>query len=247
MELEVKINPITEARLKAGFSSVRKLATSINVPISTCINWEAGKCAKIYDTSVCAFHKFCTAMHITVLEGENYISNLYMWNKNPNIKVVKPKAKDIKVDISINDVEDSKSNLLKDWRLEAGFTTVEAAEYLNIEPATYALIEDLAMKPTGDDLKSIIDNTGLSFVEIAKMFQYNFVELDNSEDIGNSFVETVPEIHEQENILDIVMEPEHVSISQDCAAEILDMIYSAVPIREFLRIYNELKAGGYSG
>lgn len=231
MELEVKINPITEARLKAGFSSVSKLAASINVPISTCVNWEAGKYAKIYDVSFGAFNKFCNAIHITVSEGENYISNLYMWNKNPNVKVVKPKAKDIKVDISIHDIEDSKSNLLKDWRLEAGFTTVEAAEYLDIEPATYSLIEDLAMKPTGDELKSIIDNTGLSFVEIAKMFQYK----------------TVQEIPEQENILDIVMEPEHVSISQDCASEILDIIYSELPVKEFLRIYNELKAGGYSG
>lgn len=244
MELEIRTNPITEARLRAGFSSVRKLAASINVPIATCVNWEAGKHARIYDVSSGAFNKFCNAIHITVSEGENYMSNLYMWNKNPNIKVVKPKAKDIKVDISINDVEDSKSNLLKDWRLEAGFTTVEAAEYLNIEPATYALIEDLAMKPTGDDLRSIIDNTGLSFVEIAKMFQYNFVELDTK---NTEVPVSVPEIPEQEDILDIVMEPEHVSISQDCAAEILDMIYSAVPIREFLRIYNELKSGGYAG
>lgn len=244
MELEIRTNPVTEARLRAGFSSVRKLAASINVPISTCINWEAGKCAKIYDTSAGAFHKFCSAVHITVSEGENYISNLYMWNKNPKIKVVKPKAKDIKVDISINDIEDGKSNPLKDWRLEAGFTTVEAAEYLNIEPSTYALIEDLAMKPTGDDLKSIVDNTGLSFVEIAKMFQYNFVELDTT----NAEVPvSVPEIHEQEDILDIVMEPEHVSISQDLASEILDIIYSELPVKEFLRIYNELKSGGYNG
>lgn len=190
MKLE-KFNPFAAARLNAGYSSQRKLASAIGISQPTYSQWERGKYASVYEHNLTQFKKMCDIFGWTYEEGLNNLSNLNKWRKDPNVHIVNPTmeqaqaiAKTWKPDLATLDTSNTDiskememlDNPLKIWRGQKNLTRSEAAKLCHVDINVYSDCEDGIKKPNGFDLTKILKGTGLGFVDIQKIFRDDTVK-----------------------------------------------------------------------
>lgn len=193
-------NLLREKRIAAGYKSVKKFAEAININPGTYWNWENGYGATTYAArSALIAKKVCDALDITDAALKEAISNNYQTRLAGKMERA-PRASGYAYK------RHNKVTVLADWRMKEQIASRDVAEMLGVSQKTYLNWEDGTRKPTGDDLKNLMDLTGLSMHQIASMYTdeepkstYSYVEKPEAPKSTYSYGEKIGEIKLDEN------------------------------------------------
>ena len=157
-------NLLRERRIAAGYKNVRGLAKALNICAGTYWNWENGYGATTYaPRSALTAKKVCDALGISDAALKEAISNNYQAKLAGKMEKA-PRATGYAYK------RHNKATVLSNWRIKEQIASRDVAEMLGVSQRTYLSWEDGTKKPTGDDLKNLIDLTGLSMHQIASMY-----------------------------------------------------------------------------
>ena len=136
-------------------ASFKKFCEEHGLKVSGYKNWEFGVCASYTDANYNMFRKMCEALQITEAEGKEAISNNYQARKNHEMG---------------RNCKSTLNNPLSNWRIKEGLQQKDVAELMDVNPRTYSQWEEGRTRPTGDNLKKLLELTGLSVSQLAKIY-----------------------------------------------------------------------------
>lgn len=211
-------NVLREKRIAAGYKSVKAFTKAIGVNNGTYWNWENGYGATTYaPKSALIAKKVCDAFDMSDAALKEAISNNYQarlagkMEKAPRIDGYAFKRK--------------KSTVLSDWRMKEQLTSNDVAELLGVSQRTYLDWENGIRKPIGDNLKNLMDLTGLSMHQIASMY----IDDEPKQEVSSD--EKIVEIEDPYgNIYEDILEPD---------PDEPEVIASPITPEEFATLNNE--------
>ena len=127
--------------------------------------YECGMIANPYASNEDAIIRIANALGTTSEAIREMISNNYLLRQQGKLDLG-PHSKTRRSSASI-EISSSENNVLAHWRISNNLSQSEAANILEVPRATYSMWEQGYNKPVGDNLKKIIDLTGLSMHQIA--------------------------------------------------------------------------------
>lgn len=166
--------------------SISAFCRSIGIKDGSYWNWENGVGATCYSqNNALTARKVCDALGISDAELKESISNNYQARKAGKME-------------KMNSIKSNKkrktNNALLDWRISEGLTTIEVADILDITDATYCYWENGEHKPSTDNLRKLIELTGLSMHQIAQIYVDAHKIIDPEKDI------LVMDVHDDETV-----------------------------------------------
>ena len=127
--------------------------------------YECGKIANPYASNEDSIIRIANALGTTSEAIREMISNNYQLRQQGKLDLG-PYSKTRRSSASI-EISSSENNVLAHWRISNNLSQSEAANILEVPRATYSMWEQGYTKPIGDNLKKLIDLTGLSMHQIA--------------------------------------------------------------------------------
>ena len=134
-----------------------EFCSKVGMGCSTLSNYENGIVAAPQTSNMDVIDRYARALDFDTSSVLTMISNNYHYRRSGKLHINQPGR------------NTSKSNILVDWRLNQGYTTKDVADVLGVSRATYSAWENGVNKPTGENLKNLVDLTGLSMHQIASI------------------------------------------------------------------------------
>ena len=202
-------NVLREKRIAAGYKSVRSFTQAIGISNGTYWNWENGYGATTYSPkSALIAKKVCEALNISDATLKEAISNNYRarsagtMEKAPKTEGYAFKHKETSVTVLAN------------WRLKEQLTSNDVAELLGVSQRAYLDWENGVRKPTSNNLKNLMDLTGLSMHQIASIYTgEKIVEIEDPH--GNVYEDVLKPDPDEPAIIASPITPEEFTALND--------------------------------